>query len=284
VRSEISKKLKISNEALLSLGAERETADQKSRYLLNIFIEFQNIVSLALTTNYGGHDLFDQDENLRLATVVRNRDEEFSEDLARWGQEYRFASPQGGGIHWEGKNNHIKDNTVPLKYFLPSDAIPDERSVVSGKTDTKSLHVRKRNNPSELEDILYNNEKLFEPSGNGILTWIEGTYRTARGFEIGTFSSTLLSTIMKKQSAKWTGIALGYISDIIVVVHNFIVKVLESVCPDDRVRSNLLSLLMDELVSKYKKALEHVKFLLSVERVGTLMTFDHRFEQKIGER
>lgn len=57
---------------------------------------------------------------------------------------------------------------------------------------------------------------------------------------MGTFNPALLSAIMKKQSTKWTVLALGYASDVIAMIHNFIVHVLERVCPDGRVRDNLL--------------------------------------------
>lgn len=77
---------------------------------------------------------------------------------------------------------------------------------------------------------------------------------------------------MKKQSTKWTALALGYTSDVITMIHNFIVGVLERVCPDDRVRENLLSVLMGDLIKRYKEAERQIEFLLHVERVGTPMT------------
>jgi hypothetical protein len=86
---------------------------------------------------------------------------------------------------------------------------------------------------------------------------------------------------MKRQSTKWTGLALGYISDVVVTVHNFILGLLRSICADERVRTNLLSILMDELVERYKEALEKVSFLLYVERVGTPITQNHYFNDNL---
>ncbi|RMJ28555.1 DYNc [Aspergillus sp. HF37] len=56
------------------------------------------------------------------------------------------------------------------------------------------------------------------------------------------------------------------------MIHNFIVGVLERVCPDDRVRESLLSVLMGDLTKRYKDAVRQTEFLLHVDRVGTPMT------------
>lgn len=86
---------------------------------------------------------------------------------------------------------------------------------------------------------------------------------------------------MKAQSAKWTSLALGYISDVIVMVHGFILQLLQSICPDKRVRTNLLSVLRDDLFGRYQLAIEHVEFLLSAERAGTPMTQNHYFNDTL---
>lgn len=69
---------------------------------------------------------------------------------------------------------------------------------------------------------------------------------------------------MKTQSAKWEGLALGYISDVISMAHTFITDLLHLICPDVRVRDGLMSVMMEELMAKYKCALDNVRFLLHV--------------------
>lgn len=143
------------------------------------------------------------------------------------------------------------------------------------------VYIRKNENLAEQEGILHDQDILSRPSEDNILDWIEKLYRTSRGFEIGTFNPSLVATIIKKQSAKWAGLALGYISGIIAMIHYFIVKVLEKVCPDDRVRGNLLSILVDDLTDKYRDAVERVKFLLHVERIGTPMTLNEYLQENL---
>jgi len=61
-------------------------------------------------------------------------------------------------------------------------------------------------------------------------------------------SIPLLAVTMKRQSVKWNELALGYISDIMTLVHNFVVDLLRVVCPIKRVRAGIMSLLIDRLL------------------------------------
>ncbi|RJE20074.1 DYNc [Aspergillus sclerotialis] len=259
VRLEVNKKLKSKKNELLGLGTERDTSEKQSNYLLDIVAKFQELTSQALATNYS-NDLFDENSDLRLATVLRNRCEAFKDDMSNYGHEYSFASA----------DSNQKQNGLcgPHNGEMETDS-------------AEAVSVRKNGNLTELEGILYDQEILPLPSDDDILDWIEKLYRTSRGFEIGTFSPLLLSTIMRKQSSKWTALALGYISDAVSMIHNFLVRVLERVCPDDRIRGNLLSVLMDDLLIKYKNAVEQVEFLLHVERHGTLMTLNDFLQRNI---
>lgn len=230
-------------------------------------MEFQDTTTQALRTDYGANDLFDEDESLRLATILVNRNQKFSDDINQWGHEYRFASAD------------------MAKYPATTVKKEGEKEPEGQKEATKGgVSVRKKESLSELEEILYHQRTVPKTSDEDILSWIEGLYRKSRGFEIGTFDPLFLSTVLKKQTTKWTCFALGYISDVIVMVHNFIVKVLERVCPDDGVRRNLLSVLMDDLLDKYKNAVGGVNFLLNVERTGTLMTHNHYLSDNLQKR
>ncbi|KAJ9269487.1 hypothetical protein DTO212C5_4338 [Paecilomyces variotii] len=272
VRAEINKKLRERQDNLAGLGEERETPEQQSRYLLKVMNSFEGITRHALSTNYSSNDHFDEDEELRLATRIVNRNDEFSNDMALWGHEYDFAIDKTHGSTAEPHHTDIKDEY---------------------QFESRKLAVL-----PDLEDILHLEEggSLCKPRGDDIYAWIEKQYRSSRGFEIGTFNCTLLSTVMKQQSRKWKSIAYGYISDIIIMTHTFTLKALSLACPDVRVCQNLLSVLMDQLVERYTSAIDKVKFLLFVERSGTPMTLNHylndnleksrqkRFISDIGEK
>lgn len=116
---------------------------------------------------------------------------------------------------------------------------------------------------------------------DGITTWIGKLYKEAAGFEIGTFNHVLLATLIKKQSAKWPYIAWGYISDIITMVHTFIQKALLAASRDNRISVNILSLLMDDLMDKYRQAISVVDFILNIERAGTPMTLNRYLNDNI---
>jgi hypothetical protein len=270
---EIGKRLKAAKEALHSLGAERDTLEQQSRFLLGIVTKFQDITSRALTTNYGADDLFDEDPKLRIATEVVRRNGLFSDQIEKWGQEY-----------WFNSNDEPGESLTPVSGFTdpasPSESL--ELSAEDGETATTPcrIGVRTSSDPPELEEILHGQEAILAPSSN-ILAWLEATYTNSCGFELGTFDPNLLSTIMKRQTTKWTKLSLGYISDTVVTVHNYIVKLMQSLCSDERVRANLLSNIMDDLLERYQMALEQVIFLLHVERVGTPMTQNHYFNDNL---
>lgn len=86
---------------------------------------------------------------------------------------------------------------------------------------------------------------------------------------------------MKLQSGKWQSLALGYISDIVVITHRFVTDLLDVLCPISRVRHGIESLLMDSLIEKYSKAVSHVKFLLEIELNGTPATLIHHFNDNL---
>ncbi|KAJ6150073.1 hypothetical protein N7471_001272 [Penicillium samsonianum] len=100
-------------------------------------------------------------------------------------------------------------------------------------------------------------------------------YDESRGFELGTFSSSILSSVLKKQPAKWPSLAEGYICDIISIVHNFISIALTISCRDHRLRSNILPFLIDGLIERYRKSLSMTDFLLKIEREGTPISQNH---------
>lgn len=240
-------------------------------YLLGIVNSFQDITRQALTTNYSCNDFFDSLKELRFATVIVNRNDVYSKDMAIWGHKYKFARDPNEDDN--GSDPEVK----------PEDEM-DVGSLWADFTGAR-LKARKISDMPDLEDLVHNMEinDVVTPKDD-INSWIEKQYRDSRGFEIGTFSFTLLSTTMKQQSEHWTSITHGYIGDVVTMTHQFILKALEIACPDDRVRCNLMSVLMDKLLGRYRNAIDKVKFLLYVERSGTPMTLNHYLNSNLQKR
>lgn len=86
---------------------------------------------------------------------------------------------------------------------------------------------------------------------------------------------------MKKVSNQWTDISLGFVSDAVTRVHNFVTTLISIVCPDDRMRAGLMSILMDGLLQRYKRAMEQVDFVLQVERVQNPATQNPSFSEHL---
>ena len=225
---------------------------------------FQDLTSLALKAQYGGEGIFDESPSLKLATAVVNRNVIFSDDVDHLGHTREFAT--------EPKDSSGSD---------------------VGESRLSQLSLEDREKPRaedyvkahpELEDIIDLDTHVCEPQQNDILGWLEGEYRTCRGFELGTFDASLFPYIWKKQSANWDKLSRAYISDIICLVHAFTTDLLSSVCPDHRVRSGLTSVLMDPLLERYQQAISHGNFILRVERVGNPLTLNHYFSDNLEKR
>lgn len=86
---------------------------------------------------------------------------------------------------------------------------------------------------------------------------------------------------MKKQSTKWSHISLGYVSDVVVIIHRFVTTALDSLYYDDAMKTALFNTLADGLLVPYKGAIEQVQFLLEVERNGIPMTTNHYFNDNL---
>ncbi|KAH8435114.1 dynamin family protein [Aspergillus melleus] len=258
VRTEILRRLKESKDELHRMGGERDTQDQQMNYLLNIVSRFQEITNQALNTHYGANEVFDQYPELRLATLAVTRSISFSDDLTKWGHEYQFK----------------EENT---------DTLEDKCAEPTGDISQSqhSIETRKTPNVLALATIVPDNSLELSPSNSDIHQWLNQVYTASRGFEIGTFNTRLLSTIMKKQSQKWTNFARGYVGDIIVYVDQFIRKALELACIDKRAFDQLGLILFNKVSEKYQSALKHVDFLLEVELDGTLMTQNQYFNESL---
>ena len=238
--------------------------EQQYRYLLNMATRFQSLTSLALKAQYGGDDVFDESPSLKLATAVVNRNAVFSDDIERLGHTKEFAP--------ETKESSSSDVEESRLSRLSLEELEGSRA---------EEYVRAH---PELEDVLDLDTKVSDLPQLDILAWLEGEYSSCRGFELGTFDASLLTIIWKKQSVNWDRLTRGYISDIICLVHAFTTELLSSICLDHRVRSGLTSVLMDQLLQRYQRAIDHCNYILKVERVGNPLTQNHYFSENLEKR
>lgn len=84
--------------------------------------------------------------------------------------------------------------------------------------------------------------------------------------------------IFKEQSKRWKDIVLSHVRDTIVIVHQFIEKLLDHVFVDKQVKEELYNnVLLEKLQDSYKKAMDHAQFLLQIELDGTPVTYNQFF-------
>jgi hypothetical protein len=155
--------------------------------------------------------------------------------------------------------------------------------MIAAFQNESSVDVRVITNHPDITELIHENMSLQPSSQEDIILWIEELYRDSRGFEIGTFDAFILG-VEKEQAAGWRDLALGYVSDVIALVHSFIVKVPTRIAPTRRMSDGIKSLLLKEMTGIYRRAVEHTEFLLSVELDGTPATFNHYFNDNLKKR
>lgn len=277
MKLEIRAKLDVCQKQIDGLGPERNTQAEQVVYLTKIADRFQQLVNLALNTTHGADNSFEKYPRLRLAPAVMSRMKAFSDAMAKHGQTFMFQ-PKGGNKPVAGKDGAPEVEAPELL-----DEVKEVTGVVSKKS-TKTFEIRKEDDLAELSEILHPQKGLAFPEREGINKWIQQAFLSNRGFELGTFNASLLATCMKKQCSKWEDISMGFLSDVIVMVHGFIESALEAVCTDDNIREALVNRLSDELISRYQTSLSSTKFLLEVESSDTPMTHNHYFNENLQKR
>lgn len=258
VQAQIFQRLSTSRKQLEDLGADRESADQQRRFLLEMSHNFQDVANCALDAYYSRHTVFGSIPELRIATLAVERMERFAKDIETLGHTVDFESGDG------------EDEAT--------------RSPASGLMSSNGSEAGAENphlEYPELADLISTNGVAPEPSDSGILEWIGEEYRKARGFGLATIGPSILPTIWQEQSKNWEGLTLTYIADIVFFVHDFTCKALAHVCPDEGVRSGLWSVLQERLVDRYRAAVDHVEFIIRVERFGTPLTTNRYFNENL---
>lgn len=260
VQAEIVQRLSSCRKRLEDLGADRESTDQQRRFLLEISQKFQDVTNCALDAYYSRHAIFGSIPELRLATLTVERMERYAKDVEALGHTVEFDS-------------EVKEEAASVKSYLASSTPSSNES----EADAENSHPEY----PELSGLISTNGVAPEPSDRSIMEWIGEEYRKARGFGLATIGPSILPTIWQEQSKNWEGLTLAFLADIVFFVHDFIRKTLVHVCPDEGVRSGLWSVLQEQLVDRYQAAVNHVRFIIQVERFGTPLTTNHYFNENL---
>lgn len=267
LKSQIDQQLATCRGKLAALGPDRTSPEQQQRYLQEIAIEYQKLTDYAVDAHYARNQVFEEIPALRLPTLIVDRNDKYAEAIARLGHTIELDLPDE------------RDAAAPEpKPLSGSDEEASHASTDVSRTPSKSDDKVEY---SELSDLISDNLVVIEPQAGNVLKWIEKEYRKARGRGLESIGPAVLPTLWQQQSKNWEAITLWYFRDVITYVHKFICKLLSHVCPNDRTRDSLFSLLVDLLLDQYRDAIEHVKFVIKVERFGTPLTLNHYFSDNL---
>ncbi|KAL6719642.1 hypothetical protein ACLMJK_001563 [Lecanora helva] len=259
----------------------------------------RTITALALKAHYGGDEAFEakgSSTSLKLATAIVTRNANFAEDIEQRGHTVAFekdeneakilsgpptnffASASQQPASFNGGTSSNSNQPKPTNFgALPTCSVENPADVLGYQKS-----IRYKRDYCELEDVVFADEKLSKPrAGDDIKRWLKDVYTSSRGFELGTFDASILPIVWKKQCSKWEKLALGYVSDVITIVHEFTQHLLRTVCEDERIVRGLKDVLLDHLLERYKRSMEHTRFILSVERFGTPITTNHYFTDNL---
>ena len=283
VKREIYHRMMACEAELRSLGPSRENDYQQRLYLINMAVKFQTVTGYALDTRYGTDDLFDNGIT-RLATIIVTLNDHFSEAVRKNGCTVDFDSRTTQllnlGVPHQPKSSSKNRASKSKNSGLPAQTqstswFPDASS---GKTATGFFNV---NDYPELEDILYDSRPGEPEITEETLSWIEGIYKSSRGFELGTFDPSISPLLFKQQTINWEHLAMDYICDVILHIHGFCDRLLAHICMEERTRNSLWAVLIEDMIPIYKKAIDQVKFIIRTEREGNLITTNHYFSENL---
>ncbi|KAK3313395.1 putative dynamin [Apodospora peruviana] len=258
VRLEARRMLAQSERAREELGEPRQTEREQQKYLSSIAGNFQTFARAALNADYSVHESFGSDE-IRLITNVANITERFGWEFKNWAHVYSFEDE---GDEESEDEDESSSSPQPPRAVDYEDLAPEEFP--------------------ELDGILVVDWTQQQPN-EGIMEWIERIYRRSRGLDLWTYSSGLSSSVFREQSVKWDLMTRQYLSKIILVLHRFVVRTLDSICTDEKVRDELKSSLMHDLLERYEIGMKQAVFLVSVEREKRPYTLTGDFHERVQE-
>ncbi|KAH8911372.1 interferon-induced GTP-binding protein Mx2 [Coniochaeta sp. PMI_546] len=255
VKAEINNRLRNCKEQLKGYGAPRADSQAQRSYLGRLANDFQKIVAYALEANYVHASIFEDKPEMRLITRIISLNEGFAHELWKRGHARKFLSESGkdNGDNKEGDSDSLFDLVAPEKY-------------------------------PELEGIIAELEECEPPSDESLMDHIKLVYERSRGPELGTFGSAILGTVFKEQSKKWRKLVMSHVSRAILLVHDFIVQLLQDIVTDQNVRNALWEdCLFDRLCAAYKRAMRHANFLLDIELSAKPYTYNKYFSANLNK-
>ncbi|KAF4447283.1 hypothetical protein F53441_9170 [Fusarium austroafricanum] len=273
VRTELGTKQKECETLLKAMGESRSNEAQQRIYLGQVAAQFAQIKNFGLDAYYTRHKIF-ENEDLKLITRIREINEGFGKVLYEKGHTRNFFESGKEDIPKAAETNGTTDG-------IGAEDDKEEDIKRGDLYNQASFTVPLLGEEDLMDDILFDPYRCPKPHEEDILAYIEREYLTSRGYEIGTFSGEMVPITFKEQSKKWQPMARAHVSNAILIVHHFIRTVLDTCCPHPEIRDELWSFLLEDLQNRYRRAVDHVEFLLKVEFEGKSITYNPNFNDSL---
>ena len=189
-----------------------------------------------------------------------------SEDIVMNDRIFHFESSNIESI-FEGWDSALNNEFLKALNIIAID--PDNHSTA------EAIKVRHVADHSELENLLHELKRLREPHDGSFCSWHKEVYRGAWSFKLETLIASLLAVIMKCQPVKWQNLTLRYIADIATMTHTFVVDLLRVIYSIERVRVDIVPLLKNPWIEKYKSAVSQIDSPPELELNDSLATLNH---------
>ncbi|KAF5001166.1 hypothetical protein FGRMN_1190 [Fusarium graminum] len=271
---DVNSKIRKYKTDLDSLGPPRQDEREQRSFLSSIAGSFQDRVRAALTADYNAHPVFDQIDS-RLITRVANITDHFSAEFQSKAHSRHFQTPEPPGsddeIGYELNETNSGSTVHRLKSLL-------EVTQVDNVTQEEV---------AEIGEVLVPIH-IVSPPSEDVMAWIKDTYMVTRGLDLGTFNVNMVNMAFSEQSKKWGDMTRIYMSRVIITIHRFIASALHSVCQEEQVRCLIWSSILEDLLKRYKMAMDQANLLISVERHKKPYTLNQQFSGSLatarGER
>ncbi|KAK0616433.1 P-loop containing nucleoside triphosphate hydrolase protein [Immersiella caudata] len=287
VKRDMLQQLKDAQLMLAGMGEARSTRSEQLAYLCKVARHFSGLVDYGRNAYYAGDPVFSRKEDLRLITRARELNESFAHTFFKSGHYIDFDAANSQKLSKEEQDrlervlnelNLAEDSDGSTTDADESSLEPIESFIAERDAGYPVSFKIPINSQYDLHEILEEPFSCTKPLSRALLKEIEGMYHKYRGYELGTFGNSVIPAMFKMQAQKWEALTLNHMSNAVLIVHHFILAVIEEACPDPTVRDPLWALLLEELIPCYRRAMEHAKFLLSVELNGPAVTCNPAFQ------
>lgn len=269
VAMDIRRRMEILEQQLAIMGPVRQTAHEQRNHLINIASKFREISMKAIDAYYSRDQCFEMDDIFRLATLVMEMNQDFSETIHKRGFTRAFSGVRPAAIIPSAASSNPDDDRTP-------DHNTDSHSPAEPLTPETESPLY-----PELRSIMAQTETVPEAAESDIMEWIAYKYNRSKGFEIGTTNPSLMPSLFAEQSRAWGFHARSHVTKVIRKIHHFNHEVLRYCCNNDTLCERLWDRLVQPLLPSYEKALQQASFLAEIERHGNLMTMNHYFAENV---